>query len=81
MWNLFEVYLEVHLLFSLVLTRVLTHFENGVGGSETPDTTVEPSGGVEGLIQRNPDEERCPLDKPREMLMLSIGLTVCPVVL
>ena len=45
MWNLFEVYLEVHLLFSLVLTRVLTHFENGVGGSETPDTTVEPSGG------------------------------------
>ena len=33
------------------------------GGSGTPDTTVEPSGGAMGLIQQNTDE-----GKPSEML-------------
>ena len=33
------------------------------GGSGTPDTTVEHSGGVVGLIQRNTDDGRCLLEK------------------
>ena len=49
-----EVYLEVYVVF-MVLRGVLTHREyavvEGGGESETPDTTVEPSGGVVGLIQ------------------------------
>ena len=40
------VYLEVYVVFSLVLTCVLTHCAYGWGGSGMPDTTVEPSGGV-----------------------------------
>ena len=34
----------------------------------TPDITVEPSGGVVGLIQRNTDEGRCLLENLSEML-------------
>ena len=41
------------------------------GGSGTPDTTIEPSGGVVGLIQRNTDEGRCLLENPSEMLTKS----------
>ena len=33
------------------------------------DTTVEPSGGVVGLMQQNTDEGQCPLDNSSEMLM------------
>ena len=33
-----------------------------------PDNTVEPSGGVVGLIQQNTDEGRCLLENPSEML-------------
>ena len=36
------------------------------GWSGTPDTTVKPSGGVVGLIQRNTDEGRCLLENPSE---------------
>ena len=39
-----------------------------MNGSGTPDTTVEPSGCVIGLIQQNTDEGRCPLDNPSVML-------------
>ena len=38
------------------------------GGSWMPDNTVEPSGGVVGLIQLNNDEGRCCLGHPSEML-------------
>src|SRR4029434_10951065 len=38
------------------------------GGSWMPDNTVEPSGGVVGLIQLNTDEGRCLLENPSEML-------------
>ena len=38
-------------------------------GSGAPHTTVEPSGGVVGLIPLDTDEGRCPLDNPCEMLM------------
>ena len=43
------------------------------GGSGTPDTTVEPSGGVMGLIQ-NTYEGRCPLDNPSEIVMKALVL-------
>lgn len=40
------------------------------GGSGTPDFTVEPSGGVVGLIRRNTDEGRCLPDDPCEELAM-----------
>ena len=51
------------------------------GSSGTPDSTVEPPGGVVGLIQRNTDKERWLLDNHSEMLtnaslLLSIGMMV-----
>ena len=53
-------YLEVYLLLSLVVACVLlTHHEYGGTGSGMQDTTVEPSGGVVGLIQQSTDEGRC----------------------
>ena len=39
------------------------------GGSSGTSDIVGPSGGVVGLIQRNTDEGRCPLENPSEMLM------------
>ena len=42
-----------------------THHEYGRGGSGTPDTIVEPSGGAVGLFQQNADEGRRLLDKPQ----------------
>ena len=53
------------------------------------DNIIEPSGGVVGLIQRNTNEGRCPLENPSEMLkqasllLLIIGVMVVvhPVVL
>ena len=56
------VYLEVYLLLPLVLIIVLTHREYE---GEWVWDTVEPSGGVVGLIQRNTDEGRRPLEKPQ----------------
>ena len=54
--QIFSVYLKVYLLLSLVVACVLTHHEYGEGGgSGVPDTTVEASGGVIGLIQLNTD--------------------------
>ena len=38
------------------------------GGSGTPGTTVEPSGGAVGLIQQNTDEGRCLLENPNVLL-------------
>ena len=52
----------------LLAACILTHYEYEVGGSGMPDTTVEPSGGTVGLIQRNTDEGRCLLENPSEML-------------
>ena len=46
------------------------------GGSTTQDTTVEPSGGVVGLIQRNTDEGRCLFENPSEML--TKAALMCP---
>ena len=46
----------------------INYHEYGGGGPGTPDTTVEPSGGVMGLIQQNTDEGRCLLDNPSEIL-------------
>ena len=37
-------------------------------GSGSPDTTVEPSGGVVGLIQQITDEGRCLLENSSELL-------------
>ena len=61
-------HLEVYLL-SLAAACVRTHHEYGVGwgGSGMPDTTVEPSGGAVGLIQRNTDGGRCLLENPSKM--------------
>ena len=43
--------LRAYVLLSLVWTRVVTqHVSVEMGDSETPDTTVEPSGGGLGLI-------------------------------
>ena len=44
-------YPGVYLLLSLILICVLTHREHGGDGSGTPDTTVEPSGGLVGLTK------------------------------
>lgn len=38
------------------------------GGSGTPDSTDEPSGGVGGSIHRNTNEGRCLPDDPSEEL-------------
>ena len=38
------------------------------GGSWMPDNTVEPSGCVAGLFQRNTDEGGCLLEDPSERL-------------
>src|SRR4029434_10787031 len=48
------------------------------GGSRMPDTTVEPSGGVVGLIQRNTDDGRCLLENPSEMLTKAALLVLYP---
>ena len=40
----------------------------GDGGSGMPDTIVELSGSVVGLIHQNTDERRCLLENPSEML-------------
>ena len=56
-------------MLSLVVACVLlTHHEYGGTGSGMQDTTVEPSGGVSGLIQRNTDEGTCLHKNPSEML-------------
>ena len=47
-------------------------------GSGMPDTTVEPSGGVMGLIQWNTNEGRCLLENPSEMLMKAALLVLYP---
>ena len=50
------------------------------GGSGMPDTTVEPFGGVVGLIQQTTGDRSCPLENASEiltkaslLLLLSIG--------
>src|SRR4029434_8704525 len=43
-------------------------------GSGKPHTTVEPSGGVMGLIQQNTDVGRCLLENPSGMLTLTTVL-------
>ena len=47
---------------------VVTNHEHGGGGSGMPDTIVELSGSVVGLIHQNTDERRCLLENPSEML-------------
>ena len=62
MWSLVEEYIEEYRLLSLVGKCVLVE-----GGSGTPVTTFEPSGGV-GLIQRNADEVWCLLENASGVL-------------
>src|SRR4029434_5024211 len=46
-------------------------------GSGIPDSTIEPSRGVVGLIQQNTDEGRCLLENPSEILMKAALCCCC----
>ena len=47
-------------------------------GAGSPETTVEPFGGVVGLIQRNTDEGKCLLENPSEILTKAALLMLFP---